>query len=93
MSDNPEIRYADMGGGRIDFDEFLAKGCDIHFEAMADSEWWMSVAVGDRMWHLNWGAKNPRAAGYAICEEITTHTTHPGAAPGRADNAEGDDRE
>ena len=70
MSDNPEIRYADMGGGRIDFDEFLATGCDIHFEAMGDAQWWMSVTVGERTWHLNWGAKNSRAQGFAIVEEI-----------------------
>jgi len=65
---NPVIRYAEMPGGP-EFDEFIAKGADIHIEAMGDAQWWIGVKVGDRMWHINVGAKSPRAKGYAICEE------------------------
>jgi len=65
---NPVIRHADMPGGP-EFDEFIAKGADIHLEAMGDCQWWIGVKVGDRMWHINVGAKSARAKGYAICEE------------------------
>jgi len=68
VTDNPIIRYADMNGVPV-FDEFIAHNARIHIEAMGDAQWWIGVEVDGRMWHINIGAKSPRAKGYAICEE------------------------
>lgn len=66
---DPIIRYADLIDGRRVFDEFVARDVDVHFEAMGDSQFWMSLTVPDgRMWFINCGAVNHRAKGYANCE-------------------------
>lgn len=63
-------------GGRVQFpflDEFIAHNVDIHYEAMGDTSFWMSVRCREtgREWHLNLGAINSRARGYAIVEDVT----------------------
>jgi len=68
VRENPIIRYADTPDGP-EFDEFIAHNADIHIEAMGEAQWWTGIKIGDRMWHINIGAKSPRAKGYAICEE------------------------
>lgn len=51
-------------------DEFVLNHPDmIHFEAMDTNEWWIGIHRGDRWWHINCGAKNPRAKGYAHIQE------------------------
>ena len=59
--------------GNVQFpclDEFIAENVDIHFEAMSDTTFWMSIRCREtgREWHLNCGAINSRAKGYAIIE-------------------------
>lgn len=70
------LESADMLGGRVQFpflDEFIANNVDIHFEAMSDTTFWMLVRCREtgREWHLNFGAINSRAKGYAMAEEDT----------------------
>lgn len=70
MTTDPIIRYAEMGDGTEEFDEFIATGCDIHLERMGEAQWWLSVITADgREWAINVGAVNTRAKGYGICEE------------------------
>lgn len=61
---NPIIRRD--SDGRLD--EFVASGAEIHLEAMDESQWWLGIRIGDCHWHINLGAVNPRAKGYATCE-------------------------
>jgi hypothetical protein len=53
-------------------DEFIADNVQsVHFEAMDAAEWWMAITLGNgEVWHLNFGAKNPRAKGYANAELV-----------------------
>ena len=74
MSDNPIIRYAEMPDGP-EFDEFIAKGADVHFERMGDAQFWLMVTVDGRDWHINCGAVSARVKGYANCEEDALHPT------------------
>jgi len=69
MSDrpNPDIGYLDDGET---LDELHATGADIHLEMMGAAELWASITIGGRVWHINAGATNPRAHGYAHIEEI-----------------------
>lgn len=67
---DPIIRYAELGDGTEEFDEFIAQGCDIHLERMGDASWWLGVTTADgREWYISVGAVSHRARGYAICEE------------------------
>lgn len=53
-----------------ELDEFVAKGVDVHFEAMGPAQFWIGIndpATG-RMWHINCGAVNERAKGYSMVE-------------------------
>lgn len=51
-------------------DEFVVDHPDqVHFEAMDDNQWWIGIYKGDRWWHINCGAVNPRAKGFAMIEE------------------------
>lgn len=51
-------------------DEFIARNVDIHFEAMGDAQFWIGIRAEDgREWHINCGAVNSRARGYALIEE------------------------
>ncbi len=68
---NPTIRHVTLDDGRTVFDEFVAYDADIHFEAMGEAQFWMSVRIPDgRMWFINCGAVNNRAKGYANCELV-----------------------
>jgi hypothetical protein len=52
-------------------DEFVAERVNVHFEQMGDAQFWIGVhdpATG-RMWHINCGAANQNARGYAFVEE------------------------
>lgn len=72
MSDNVEVRYVTLADGTEEFDEFVARGVNVHFEAMGESAWWIGItdpATG-RVWHINCGAVNERAKGYANCEQV-----------------------
>jgi len=68
MTDNPVIRYAEMPDGP-EFDEFIAHNARIHFERMGEAQFWLMVTVDGRDWHINCGAVNMQAKGYATCEE------------------------
>lgn len=76
MSD-PIIRYDPPPPGLVSMtgvrfvDEFIAKGVDIHFEAMGESQFWIGITdpTSGRMWHINCGAINPRARGYSRVDE------------------------
>ena len=51
-------------------DEFVADGVSIHFEAMGNAQFWIGVRHPDgRLWHINCGAVNPNAKGYAHVED------------------------
>jgi len=67
----PIIRHATGDDDSTYFDEFIANGVDIHFEAMGQAQWWMSIRHADgRMWFINCGAVDDRAKGYARCELV-----------------------
>lgn len=69
--DAPIIRYVDLGSGD-ELDEFIAHDATVHIEAMGRTSWWIGVTLADgRIWHINLGAVNERAAFYANCEEVT----------------------
>jgi hypothetical protein len=76
MMTEPDISVADdedcaCGSPHPHLDEFIADNVDLHFEAMGQAEFWMSVTAADgRVWHINCGALNPQARGYATVEEI-----------------------
>lgn len=51
-------------------DEFVARGVTVHFEAMNNSQFWIGITHPDgREWHINCGAVNPLAKGYAHIDE------------------------
>lgn len=64
----PIIQTESTPDGTI-LDEFVLTDCTIHLEAMDDTEYWIGVSKGDRMWHINLGAVNPHAKFYAHVEE------------------------
>lgn len=53
--------------GRLD--EFVAENAAVHFEAMGECAWALIVDLpnGDT-WHVNVGATNVKAKGYALAE-------------------------
>lgn len=63
-----ELRW---DGDRVFLDELVAQGVQsVHFEAMGDAQFWLRLKFFDgRAWHINCGAKNPAAKGYAFAEE------------------------
>ncbi|MDH6282880.1 hypothetical protein [Prescottella agglutinans] len=69
----PEARYVTLADGTEEFDEFVAHSVDIHFESMDQNAWWIGITDPNtgRVWHINCGAANERAKGYARCEEVT----------------------
>lgn len=69
MSD-PRIQWTDDIDPPRGLDEFVAHNVTVHFEAMGESQFWIGITLPDgRSWTINCGAANPRAKGYAICEE------------------------
>lgn len=68
--DNIEFRYDEPE--HVTLDEIIAKDVSLlHVEAMDRSQWWMSISFNDgRMFHVNCGAVNPRAKGYAFHEQV-----------------------
>ena len=66
---DPIIRYAEIDGEEV-LDEFIATNATVHFEAKGPAAWWIGIDLPDgRHYAINCGANNPRAKGYAICEE------------------------
>lgn len=65
---NPRIGLDDDGT----LDDFYATGIQsVHFEALDDAAWYANIRLSDgRFWQLNFGAKNPRARGYAREERV-----------------------
>lgn len=53
-------------------DEFVAENVDVHYEAMDNAQFWIGITCREtgRMWHINVGAVNSRAKGYAMVEEV-----------------------
>jgi hypothetical protein len=51
-------------------DEIVANNVkSIHFEQMGESQFWMSLELSDgEYWHVNFGAVNDKAKGYAHAE-------------------------
>ena len=64
----PVIRYSTLIDGTEELDEVIAVGT-MHLEKMNAGQWWIGLNVGDRMWHINLGAGNPRVKDYASIEE------------------------
>ena len=66
-SDGTVFRYDDDGT----LDEIVARDVTgVHFEAMDDSAWWMLLELANgEQWHINIGAVNPNAKGYARAEQ------------------------
>ena len=63
----PIIREGEDGT----LDEFIASNADIHFEAMSSNQWWIGVTLPDgRVFHINCGARNPRAGAYVLVEQV-----------------------
>lgn len=56
-----------------ELDEFVARGVDVHFEAMGPAQFWMQIddPESGRSWHINCGAVNTNAKGYACCDELS----------------------
>lgn len=56
---------------RGELDEFVARGVDVHFEAMGPAQFWIGITDPNtgRTWDINCGAVNPRARGYSLIEE------------------------
>ena len=51
-------------------DEFVARGVNVHFEAMSNAQFWIGVDFDDgTKWSINCGAVNPNAKGYAFAEQ------------------------
>lgn len=43
----------------------------VHFEALDDAAWYLTVELADgQVWQLHFGARNPRARGYARAEQV-----------------------
>lgn len=62
----PRVKRDDDGT----LDDFMARDVAmVHFEALDESAWYATIqlANGD-VWHLDFGAKSPRAKGYAKAE-------------------------
>lgn len=53
-------------------DDFYAEDIrSVHFEAMDQSQWYLSVTLNDgQVWQLRFGARNDRAKGYAFTERV-----------------------
>lgn len=63
-------------------DEFALNDCNVHLEAMSDNTFWIGVYKGDREWHIQLGAKSPRAGFYAtVWEDAPTSAN---ASPDRS---------
>ena len=51
-------------------DEFVARGVNVHFEAMSNAQFWIGIDFADgTTWSINCGAVNPNAKGYAVAEQ------------------------
>ena len=51
-------------------DEFVARGVNVHFEAMGNAQFWIGIDFDDgTMWSINCGAVNPNVKGYAFAEQ------------------------
>ena len=51
-------------------DEFVARGVNVHFEAMSNAQFWIGIDFADgTKWSINCGAVNPNAKGYAFAEQ------------------------
>jgi hypothetical protein len=70
LGTEPIIRYADLIDGTTVLDEVIATNASIHLEKMNQAQWWMALHIGEREWHINLGAQNPRAKDYAFIEEM-----------------------
>lgn len=68
MSDNPRIQVDPDGT----LDDFMATDVKmVHFEALDQSQWYLTVELGDgRVWRLDFGARNSSAKGYAREYEV-----------------------
>ncbi len=61
---DPIIRHTEAG----ELDEFIAKGADVHVEAMSSAHWWIGVTLPDgRRWMINVGVEDGEP--FALCEE------------------------
>lgn len=72
----PKIRVLGPGdcncpNDHPELDEFVAYGVTVHFEAMGPSQFWIGIddPVSGRSWHINCGAEDENAKGYAQVEE------------------------
>lgn len=78
MSDdiNPRISVldadqCDCSSAHPHLDEFVAHNATVHFEAMSEAQFWMSVTLPDgRIWGINCGAVSDAARGYCDIEAI-----------------------
>jgi len=62
----------DYDGDLLD-DLFVTDVKSVHFEAMTDNTWWIGVNTNDgRTVHINCGAVNPKAKGWATMNAEAT---------------------
>ena len=66
---NPRIGLDDDGQT---LDDFMATDVAmVHFEAIDDSAWYATIQLASgEIWHLDFGAQNRRARGYARAEQV-----------------------
>jgi len=66
---NPRIRIDEYGE---QLDDFMATNVSmLHFEALDAAQWYLTVElINGQVWQLHFGAKNPKAHGYARAERI-----------------------
>lgn len=68
VADNPRI-VLDEDGTLDDF--YATNVASLHVEAIDRAAWYANVHMADgRIWQLNFGAKNPRAHGFATEERV-----------------------
>lgn len=62
-----DVRIKENDDGSLD--EFVARDVDVHFEAMEHNQWWIGITLsGGETVHINCGAVNPGAKGFATLE-------------------------
>lgn len=68
VNPNPRVNLDEDGT----LDDFAAEDVKlVHFEALDDTRWYATITLASgEMWQLNFGARDPRARGYARAEQV-----------------------
>lgn len=69
LQTNPRVAFDEDGATLNDFAATAVEG--IHFEAIDDARWYATILLKNgETWQLDFGARNPRARGYARAERV-----------------------